>query len=40
MNDADFDKVVAGKDYNAAYMLDGLIRHNICQAGQIALLKK
>ena len=40
MDDADFEKVVAGKDYTAAFMLDGLIQHNIYHAGQIALLKK
>jgi uncharacterized damage-inducible protein DinB len=40
MDDTDFDKIVPGKDYTAAFMLDGLIQHNVYHAGQIALLRK
>jgi uncharacterized damage-inducible protein DinB len=31
---------VAGKDYSTRFLLDGIVRHYVYHAGQIALLKK
>jgi uncharacterized damage-inducible protein DinB len=40
MTDADFDRMIAGKNYTADFMLHGVVQHNAYHAGQIALLKK
>jgi uncharacterized damage-inducible protein DinB len=39
MKDADLSKPIPGKDYNAGFMLHGVVRHHVYHAGQIGLLK-
>lgn len=40
MKDADLSKPIPGKDYNADFMLHGIVRHHVYHAGQIGLLKQ
>lgn len=40
MNSSDLDRQVSGKGYNVRFLLNGLVRHHVYHAGQIALLKK
>src|SRR5262249_4875373 len=40
MKDADLSKPIPGKDYDAAFMLHGVVRHHVYHAGQIGLLKQ
>jgi uncharacterized damage-inducible protein DinB len=40
LDEEDLRERVAGKDYDAAIMLYGIVQHELYHAGQIALLKK
>jgi uncharacterized damage-inducible protein DinB len=40
LDDEELKERVAGKDYDAAIMLYGIVQHELYHAGQIALLKK
>lgn len=40
LDDSVFPEKVAGKDYSTRFLLDGIVRHHVYHAGQIALLKK
>jgi uncharacterized damage-inducible protein DinB len=40
LKDSDLLRTVAGKDYNVAFMLHGIVRHHVYHAGQIARLKR
>ena len=39
-NDEFLSKIVAGREFNYRFMLNGLIQHNIYHLGQVACLKK
>lgn len=36
----ELSRTVPGKDYNASFMLHGLVQHHLYHAGQMAILKK
>jgi hypothetical protein len=40
LDDYALPEKVAGKDYSTHFLLDGVVRHHVYHAGQIALLKK
>jgi uncharacterized damage-inducible protein DinB len=40
LDDSVLPEKVAGKDYSTRFLLDGVVRHHVYHAGQIALLKK
>jgi uncharacterized damage-inducible protein DinB len=40
LDDADLQRPVGGKNYNAYVLVHGLIQHDLYHAGQIALLKR
>lgn len=40
MQESDLQTTLTKKDYSVAFMLHGLVRHNVYHAGQIGLLKK
>jgi uncharacterized damage-inducible protein DinB len=40
LDDSVLPEKVPGKDYSTRFLLDGVVRHHVYHAGQIALLKK
>jgi uncharacterized damage-inducible protein DinB len=40
LDDSVLPETVPGKDYSTRFLLDGVVRHHVYHAGQIALLKK
>lgn len=40
LDDSVLQEKVPGKDYSTRFLLDGVVRHHVYHAGQIALLKK
>jgi uncharacterized damage-inducible protein DinB len=40
LSESDLVKRVPGKDFDVAFMLHGIVRHNVYHAGQIGLLKR
>jgi uncharacterized damage-inducible protein DinB len=40
LDDSVFPDKVPGKDYSTRFLLDGIVRHHVYHAGQIALLRK
>jgi uncharacterized damage-inducible protein DinB len=40
LDDSALPETVPGKDYSIRFLLDGVVRHHVYHAGQIALLKK
>lgn len=40
MSDGDLERRVAGQEYDAYYMLHGVVQHTLYHAGQIAILGK
>ena len=40
LDDSALPEKVPGKDYSTRFLLDGVIRHHVYHAGQVALLKK